>query len=209
MLIEKSVREYLRDLASADPVPGGGSASAAAGALAASLFSMVIALTVRKEGEKAEALRPVQVQMLGLAEACTRMVDRDADAYSRVRDAWQMPKEPHDAAVERGLKIQLAMREAATVPLEQAEACLQALEASSDVLRLGRASCISDAGVGNFLALSAIMGAALNVETNLQQIEDPEFLRLASERLAHVQQRSQEVFERNQQIILDRMTANT
>jgi len=205
MLVDKSLREFLGELASASPTPGGGSASALAAAVAASLFSMVGNLTVGKEAEKAEALRPALLQVMALAEAFTRLVDRDAQAYDRVRDAYRLPKEREDDKIKRAMEIQLALREATTVPLELAEKCVELMEAASDVVRLGRPTAISDAGVANFFALTAVMGGVLNVEVNLQSVDDEDFVRNTIERVGSIQQKSRELFDRTQQIVLDRM----
>jgi len=207
MLVEKSLREFLQSLGSSDPVPGGGSASAAAGALAANLLLMVVNLTLAREPEKSEALKPAHIQITALAEACTRLVDKDAAAYQRVRDAYKLPKEREDEKIKRSMEIQLAMRDAATVPLDLAERCIELLEVASDVVRLGRVSAISDAGVANFLALAAIMGGVMNVEVNLASIQDEDFLKDTQERVAHVQDRSRELFDRTQETVLERMNA--
>lgn len=209
MLVELTMRDFLKALGSSEPVPGGGSASAVAGALAANLFHMVIALTIQKEGEKAAPLRPAEIQVMALAEACTRLIDRDADAYQRVRDAYRLPKEAEDEKIKRKMEIQLAMREAAIAPLELAERCVELMEAAADVARLGRSTAITDAGVGNFLALAAIMGAILNVEINLQAIDDGAFVSNATERVGALQEKSRALFDSTQQIVLDRLYANT
>lgn len=207
MLVERTLRDFLNELASAAPTPGGGSASALAGATAASLLAMVSRLTSSREPEKAEALRPAQVQIMALQEAFTRLIDRDAEAYDRVRSAYKLPKEREDDRIKRSMEIQLAMREATDVPLDLAEKVLELMEVASDVVRLGRASAITDAGVANFFALTAVMGGVLNVEVNLQSVDDEDYVKRTAERVRMVQERSNELFGRTQQIVLDRMYA--
>jgi methenyltetrahydrofolate cyclohydrolase len=209
MLVEKSVREFLTELGASSPTPGGGAASALGASLAGQLLLMVAALTVQKEPEKAEALRPAQMQLMALAEACTRLVDRDAQAYERVRAAYRLPKEHEDEAIKRAMEVQLAMREATLAPLELAETCVEMLDVAADVLRLGRLSAISDAGTSGFLGLAAAMGALLNVESNLPSIDDQDFATSVGERVARVQARSQELFERNQQLLAERRHAQS
>jgi formiminotetrahydrofolate cyclodeaminase len=205
MLVEKSVSEFLKQLGSADAVPGGGAASAVAAALAANLFNMVIGITLEKEPDKAAGLTTTQHQMQTLAAEVEALIDRDAQAYQRVKDAYRMPKDAEDKRIARSMEIQLAMREAAEVPLELAERTMQMLEAAHRIAEVGRTSCISDAGVGNFMALSAIMGALLNVEINLQAIDDDGFTTRLSARLAELQERSRAQFEQINDVVMARL----
>lgn len=205
MLIDGTVRSFLDSLGSADPVPGGGSASALAAAMAAGLFKMVVGVTRDKEEDKREPLAPLQARVSAIADTLAALVDRDAGAYGRVRDAYRMPKETEDQRIQRNMAIQLGLREATTVPLEVLEGCLELLEVAPDVVLYGRVSCISDAGTGNFLALSAAMGALLNVQVNMAHILDEAFVTLAWSRATELLERCQACFEQSRQQVVERM----
>jgi formiminotetrahydrofolate cyclodeaminase len=166
---------------------------------------MVIMLTDEKEEEKREALAPLAGRMRVLADGLAMLVDRDADAYQRVRHAYGMAKDAEDLRIKRSMEIQLATREATEVPLEVAERCVEMLEVASEVVRLGRASAISDAGVANFLALSALMGALLNVGVNLQGLDEAEYVESISARAAALMERGQGQFERVRHTVEERL----
>lgn len=206
MLVDESVSNFLDELGRGDAVPGGGAACAMAAAMAAGLFNMTVRITREREKDKIEALEAAETRVHALAQQLAACVDRDARAYQRVRDAFRMPKEAEDERVKRSMEIQLANREATAVPLEVASLCVDLLEASTEIVRLARPSCISDAGVGNFLALSSVMGALLNVQVNLQSIDDDEFVQTASTRATELFEKSQQRFEEIRQEVMRRLS---
>jgi len=208
MWADRSLRAFLQALGTGDAVPGGGAACSVSAGLAAGLLGKVLQVTMAREPEKAESLRAARLQVMGLVEACTRLVDRDAEALERVGESYRLPDSTAEDQVERRMRMGLAMRKACDVSLEVAERGVDLLGAAADVARLGRASTLSDVGVGNFLALAAVMGAALNVEANLAAMEDEDFARAAAERLSAVQERSRALFDSIQQTVLDRMVAS-
>lgn len=205
MLVDDSVRSFITRLGAADPVPGGGAASALAGALAAGLFLMTVRITREKEDDKRELLASSEERLSALEQQLTALVDRDAEAYQRVRHAYGMPKDAEDQRIKRAMEIQLANRGATAVPLEVAERCVDMLDAAVEIVRLGRASCISDAGVGNLLALSALTGALLNVQVNLQGIDDDEYVVPTGARAAELTERAHERFEQIRLTVAERM----
>ena len=114
-----SVDEYLRRLASGDPTPGGGSASALAGALGAALVSMVCNLTIGRERYadfEADA-RQIQAESEALLERLQRGIDEDAAAYDGVMAAYRLPRGSDDERAARSTAIQEATHTAAVGPL--------------------------------------------------------------------------------------------
>lgn len=161
---------FLDTLAAPTATPGGGSASAAAGAMAAALGTMITLLMKHADGHDFEADR----------KFLTDAVERDAAAYNKVIAAYKRPKG------ERGPFVEEAMREAATVPMEVAEraACVRG---EIEVLkREAPAKYASDLEVGIALAGAAITGAAANVRINLGSIRDEAYRTALEERLRAV-----------------------
>jgi glutamate formiminotransferase/formiminotetrahydrofolate cyclodeaminase len=163
--------EFLKAIASSDPVPGGGSVSAYAGALAAALTRMVAGLTIGKK--KYSAVEPemtvVAANADNLAASLLDLVERDADAYALVSAAYRMPKEPAD---RRNEAITNALLGAAEVPLETARLCAQAAELAVSVASKGNSNAITDAGVAALLASAGCTGAAYNVRINVSSLTD-------------------------------------
>ena len=166
--------EFLQAIASSDPVPGGGSVSAYAGALAAALVRMVAGLTIGRK--KYTAVEPemtlVAANAESLADSLSQLVERDAEAYAAVSAAYKLPKEPESAATTRSEEITAALLGAADVPLETARLCAQAAALASTVAAKGNSNAITDAGVAALLASAGCRGAAYNVRINVASLSD-------------------------------------
>ena len=178
LLTSRSVAEFLDALASASPTPGGGSASALAGALAAALIAMVCRLTLGRASFSAVA--PQMQQTLSEAELLRRRlaeaVDEDAGAYEAVMAAY---KHPRGSDVEKEIRagaIQAALRRATLVPLQVASDCAKLLEMARFVSESGNPNAASDANVALLLAWAGARGAIRNVEINLPGMNDSSFV---------------------------------
>lgn len=178
-LSDLSLRSLVERLASHDPVPGGGSASAIAGSMGAALVGMVVELTVGRPGSEAH-----EEQLAVLRAAAARrhaelldLSERDADAYQSVVLARRMPRETEAERQVRRQAIDSSMRTAAEVPLATARAALAVLEDAAAVAPIGNVNAVSDAGVAALLAWTALRGAVLNVRINLPYLPEDDTLR--------------------------------
>lgn len=188
MFSEKSIRQFADELASSDPVPGGGSTAALAGALGAGLVSMVCNLTIGKE--KYRDAEPKMREVLGETEALRQqmldLLEADTQVYSKVIAAYRLPRATPEEKQARSKAIQAALRAAADVPLELARLSSKVVQLALPAAELGNPSAISDAAVGALLAASAFEGGALNVETNLGQISDTAYDETALKELSNL-----------------------
>ena len=171
---DRSVAELLDAFASSEPVPGGGSAAALAGALGTSLLIMVAGMTKTRTGAAHErtSLDAASVRLSPLRATLTSLVDRDSEAYAGVVAAYRLPK---GTAAEQSVRrdaIQRAMRAATETPLETMRACQHALADAVVVAGSGARNASSDAGVAIELLGAALRGAALNVDTNIGTLTD-------------------------------------
>lgn len=183
-VLEKKVREvtsggesvsgFLASVASSNPVPGGGSVAAHAGALAASLAQMVAGLTIgKKKYAPVDAeMKEAALRAVSLGNTLASLVKRDAEAYSLVSEAYKLPKEPADAAARRAEAVTKALLKAAEVPLETARASVEVAQIASLVAEKGNANAVTDAGVAALLAEAACKGADYNVRVNVSALED-------------------------------------
>ncbi len=155
-LAQKPLCELLEEYASGKPAPGGGSAAALSGSLAAALVEMVAGLTgtvsAGQIGKEAAVLR----------NRLTALIDEDCDAFTMFISALPGAR-------------QEALKRAAMVPMETAEACYRVLQLAEDMARNGNRNAITDSGVGALLANAGVQGACLNVKINLRSIKDPRF----------------------------------
>jgi glutamate formiminotransferase/formiminotetrahydrofolate cyclodeaminase len=166
--------DFLEAVASSNPVPGGGSVAAYAGALAAALIRMVAGLTLgRKKYAAVESeMTVVAGNAHALAEALSRLVERDAEAYAAVSAAYKLPKESEADAAKRSAAINESLLGAAEVPLETARLCAQAASLAAAVAGKGNSNAITDAGVAALLAEAGCRGAAYNVRVNVASLAD-------------------------------------
>ena len=183
-VLERQVREvvsggeslsgFVASVASSDPVPGGGSVAAHAGALAAALAQMVAGLTIgKKKYVSVDAeMKQVALQAAALGNRLAALVKRDAEAYSLVSEAYKLPKEPADAAARRAESVTNALLRAAEVPVETARAAVEVARLAHVVAEKGNSNAVTDAGVAALLAAASARGAAYNVRVNVRALDD-------------------------------------
>jgi methenyltetrahydrofolate cyclohydrolase len=177
-LIDRSVRDLVAAFRASEPVPGGGSAAALAGAVGAALLAMVAGLPRSRAASAGdvERLTAAGREAARLSEELTTLVDRDSDAYSAVLAAYKLPKGPDAESRARSRRIQEATLEATLAPLEVMRRCAAAIEHAAVVATLGNANASSDVQVAVELLKAARRGAKLNVEINLAGLEDASFV---------------------------------
>lgn len=175
MLMQQTATSLLDAFASSDPTPGGGSASALAGAIGVSLLAMVAGMPKNKTNtpEAREALDQARAQLMELRGKLIALVDHDAAAYDLVVAAYRHPKSTDDDKALRKKAIRDAMRVATEVPLETMRAAVAGMDLAKPIAEHGNPSAISDIGVGLQLLGTAIQGALYNVEINLEGLTDP------------------------------------
>jgi methenyltetrahydrofolate cyclohydrolase len=170
----RTVDALLDAFASNQPVPGGGSAAALAGAVGTSLLIMVAGLPKTRTGAQSEraSLNEAAVRLRPLRVTLTSLIDHDSEAYAAVVAAYKLPKGTDAEQSARRNAIQHAMRAATETPLDTMRACQQALDDAVIVAGSGAKSASSDAGVAIELLGAALRGAALNVNTNIGELTD-------------------------------------
>jgi methenyltetrahydrofolate cyclohydrolase len=183
-----SLADFSERLASGEPVPGGGSASAVAGSLAASLLAMVARLSIDRP--KYEPYRATNERALALAGRLRRrfleLADDDAAAYGEFSAALKLPRETDEERAARGEAIQQAARAASEVPLAMAEECARLLDEIESVAGRSNLNASSDLEVAARLCAAAARGAAANVIVNLPHVGDQRFAGGATARVEHL-----------------------
>lgn len=161
-------------VASSEPAPGGGSVSAAAGALAAALCAMVCRLTIgkKKYADVTAGMESTLVRAEELRRTLTELVDQDAQAFDALMAVRKMPKETEAQIAIRREAMDKATRGAAEVPLTVMGAALDVLNLARICAENGNVNSVSDAGVAAQMARTAVVGAGLNVRINLTGFSD-------------------------------------
>lgn len=178
MYNETSIENYLADLAARKPAPGGGSASALAGATGTALISMVCNFTIGKE--KYKDVEEGMTAILFSSESCRKklidLIDEDVKVYKALSISYNLPKDTSEEKRRRELAIQNGLKEALSVPFEICKACHESMKLCPDLASRGNINLISDVGVAIALLESAFQSALLNIEINIIQIKDEEFI---------------------------------
>jgi len=174
MLIEKKVNNFLNELASSSPTPGGGSVAALAGALGAALLSMVGNLTLGKKKYQLveEDFKGMVSSSEKLRFELSQLIDEDIKVFNEFMAIYKMPKVTENEKKIRSGKMQEALVLAAEVPLKVGFKCFEILVLSEEVAGKGNINVISDAGVAALMAEAALDSALLNVKINLKMIKD-------------------------------------
>jgi formiminotetrahydrofolate cyclodeaminase len=174
---EMSLAKFSEVLASKEPTPGGGCASALAGALASGLVAMVARTTAgsKKFADRAGQMTAIAEEADRLRGEFLALVDEDARAFDQVMAAFRLPKETPEQQAARSQAIQQAYKAAVEPPMKVCTRSLRVLELALQVGEHGNPSAASDAGVGALLAATALEGGALNVQINLGSIKDDAF----------------------------------
>ena len=173
-LVRMSVKDFTRETASESAAPGGGSVSAAMGALGAALATMVANLSSHKRGwdERWKEFSDVAEKGQALIDELLSLVDEDTAAFNRIMDALSLPKGTDEEKAIRAAALEEATLYAASVPLRTMEASLKALPLSLAMARTGNPASASDAGVAALAAVAGIRGARLNVRINSAGLKD-------------------------------------
>ncbi|GAA0124105.1 cyclodeaminase/cyclohydrolase family protein [Clostridium sp. ATCC 25772] len=192
MLDKKTIREFMSELASNSPAPGGGSVSAVAASLSASLVSMVCNLTIGKKSYEALS-EEEKLQVDNSLKVCDVVKDEfldlmneDTEVFLELMKAFKMPKESDEEKKARSAKIQLGYKGSLEVPLKTAKKTFSLYDYILAVAKYGNKNAVSDAGVAALMAQSGLESAILNVKINVTSIKDEEYVKNVKAEIEHL-----------------------
>ena len=183
MLTEKTVSQFLDELASSSPAPGGGSVAALAGAAGGALTAMVCNLTIgkKKYADVQDEMSAVAQQTEHLRKELALLIDKDTEAFNTVMTAFGLPKGTEQEQLARTAAIQEATKSATLIPLQIMKVCQQTLHHTLTVAQKGNKNSASDAGVAALMLQAGCAGAALNVRINLNGLSDAAFVQQSTQ----------------------------
>ena len=169
-----SCNEFSDRLASGDAVPGGGGASAMAGAIGAALGSMVCHLTEGKKKYAAvqEEIAEVLEKTEALRADLLALVDGDAACFAPLAAAYRLPSSTQEEKEYKAEVLEEATKEACTVPIAIMEKAVLAIDLHARLAEIGSRMAVSDVGVGVVMCKAALQGASLNVFINTKSLQD-------------------------------------
>jgi glutamate formiminotransferase/formiminotetrahydrofolate cyclodeaminase len=201
----ETMKDFVTEIASGEPSPGGGAAAAYAASLGAALGEMTAHLTEGREKFKdvQAEVRDTLSELTPLRARLARAAVDDAASFERVMEARRLPHGSEDERLERANKLEEALKGAAIVPLEVAGVAVQVLELLETLAEIGNPNALSDAGVGAQLSLAAVASARYNVLVNVADIEDEEFAVEHRSRASDLLERAREIAFRIEAVLME------
>jgi glutamate formiminotransferase len=176
--LRAGVEPFIEQLAAPTATPGGGSAAAASGAMAAGLASMVASMSrgkkayVQYESQLSEAI----ARLSQLREELKSAIDADAESYNLVMKAYKSARSPNGDAADGDAAVSAALKQATSVPLGVAEKVVEVAEIAAELKPITNPNMKSDLTTAIALAKAALEGALANVEINLDSLKDETFV---------------------------------
>ncbi len=201
-LIDLKVKEFLNEVDSNSPAPGGGSVSAVSASLGVALSRMVSHLTFNKKKFLSldEKIRTKYeddfITLNNIKEELIPLIDKDTEAFNQIMEAYKLPKESDEEKALRKQTIETATLEAIKVPYEIARLSYKSLEVVEKMMPYGNQFAISDIGVGCLLLHAGLEGAILNVRINIGGISDIDQVKMYETSCENLLNKGKEVKDR-------------
>jgi glutamate formiminotransferase/formiminotetrahydrofolate cyclodeaminase len=164
--------DFIENLASSTPTPGGGSAAAFSGAMGAALVSMVAGLTIgkKKYAEAEPEMKDIRKHAEGLRVELMQTVEDDAIAFEAVMGALKLPKDSESQLASRSAALEIATLNAAHVPLHVSKNAVKVMALAVRCAEIGNLNAISDAASGVAMSKAALTAAGYNVRININSL---------------------------------------
>lgn len=174
---EKTIYEFMEQLASKSAVPGGGGAAALGGACGAALGQMVANLTIGKKryADVEEEMRQYLFRMNILQMEFAALADADEEVFAPLAEAYGMPKDTPEQLAKKDQVMEQRLLAASLVPLQIMEKSMELLDILEEMAKKGSTMAISDVGVGVQFARTALLGAVMNVYINTKSMKNREY----------------------------------
>jgi glutamate formiminotransferase/formiminotetrahydrofolate cyclodeaminase len=172
--LRAGVEPFIEQLAAPTATPGGGSAAAASGAMAAGLANMVAAMSRGKKAylQHEAPLSEAIARLSQLREELKAAIDADAESYNLVMKAYKAAKDSSDGSAA----INAALKQATSVPLGVAERAVAVARIAEKLGPITNPNMKSDLTTSVALAKASLTGALANVEINLESLTDQRFV---------------------------------
>ena len=176
-MMERTCSQFLAELASKAPTPGGGGTAALVGAAGVALCNMVGNLTTGKKKYAAveEKIQALNAKAETLRKELEALVQEDAEAFAPLAAAYGLPKDTPEQAADKERVMETALTRAALVPIKIMQKCLEGITLAYSYAVDGSTMAISDAGSAAVFCKAALQAASLNVFVNTKLMTNREF----------------------------------
>ncbi|MGB5824187.1 MAG: cyclodeaminase/cyclohydrolase family protein [Proteocatella sp.] len=187
-----TLADFTQKTASSDPVPGGGSIAALAGALASALAEMVAGLTIGKKGyeDSWDEMKDLAVKASEIRVKLLDDIQRDSVSFNKYMQALGMAKNTEEEKEERRAAMQEGLKDAAIVPFEVASLAYDIMPLADIAVVKGNSNAVTDGLVAAMMARTAVLSALLNTKINLGSIKDEAFVEKYSQKVRELEEKT-------------------
>ena len=207
MIESMTIQEFLDVLSSKEPVPGGGGASALAGALGNALGQMVSNLTIgkKKYALVEDEIKELAERMKGIQGQFTQLADQDAKVFAPLAKCYSLPSGTEEEKAYKAEVMEARLLDASLVPMEIMEKAAEMLEIMDILADKGSRMAVSDVGVGVQFIRTALLGAVMNVYINTRSMKNREKAEEMNEKAERLIKEGTEAADRIYQKVLEQL----
>lgn len=207
MVESMTIQEFLDVLSSKEPVPGGGGASALAGALGNALGQMVSNLTIgkKKYALVEDEIKELAERMKGIQGQFTALADQDAKVFAPLAKCYSLPSGTEEEKAYKAEVMEARLLDASLVPMEIMEKASEMLEIMDILADKGSRMAVSDVGVGVQFIRTALLGAVMNVYINTKSMKNREKAEEMNEKAERLIKEGTEAADRIYQKVLEQL----
>ena len=207
MVESMTIQEFLDVLSSKEPVPGGGGASALAGALGNALGQMVANLTIgkKKYALVEDEIKELAERMKGIQGQFTALADQDAKVFAPLAKCYSLPSGTEEEKAYKAEVMEARLLDASLVPMEIMEKASEMLEIMDILADKGSRMAVSDVGVGVQFIRTALLGAVMNVYINAKSMKNREKAEEMNEKAERLIKEGTEAADRIYQKVLEQL----
>ena len=207
MIESMTIQEFLDVLSSKEPVPGGGGASALAGALGNALGQMVANLTIgkKKYAQVEDEIKELAERMKGIQGQFTALADQDAKVFAPLAKCYSLPSGTEEEKAYKAEVMEARLLDASLVPMEIMEKAAEMLEIMDILADKGSRMAVSDVGVGVQFIRTALLGAVMNVYINTRSMKNREKAEEMNEKAERLIKEGTEAADRIYQKVLEQL----
>ena len=207
MIESMRIQEFLDVLSSKEPVPGGGGASALAGALGNALGQMVSNLTIgkKKYALVEDEIKELAERMKGIQGQFTQLADQDAKVFAPLAKCYSLPSGTEEEKAYKAEVMEARLLDASLVPMEIMEKASEMLEIMDILADKGSRMAVSDVGVGVQFIRTALLGAVMNVYINTKSMKNREKAEEMNEKAERLIKEGTEAADRIYQKVLEQL----
>ncbi len=206
-MVEKSCTDFLAELSSKAPVPGGGGAAALGGAIGMALSNMVGSLTVgkKKYADVEDEVKELLDRGYEIVEELEKLVDKDAEVFEPLSKAYGLPKDTPEQKKHKEEVMEKCSKDACSVPMEIMRKSYEGIKIHNRMGQIGSKLALSDVGCGVVFMKAALISGMQNVLININTIKDEEFVKSTSDEMNQLLDEGSKIADETLEFVVNKL----